>query len=836
MSGDPESSETSSAPSFSWSQVVRKDKKVAQHPTTTEVARDEAPAPALNLSGPPLSESLNKVQDKMAAATVAEASASAAPALAPSTQDQGHQQAASFVGTEKAAPSKAVAADIQAPSAASEVPRSESQAEQQQPSSPADLKPVEVKSVWVGQGGRQSDGSGSAAADSPVAVKVLSTSSQSWPTLGDSKTEPQKRGLPEVVPAASAHANNSQQEGRGRGKKGNRGGDYTNSRNNNNSGNASGSKHNRGRQNGGYKGNNNGGASQSGASGGHPNQNGFPGNGSAHHQNRNYRNRGNQNARKNNANAGGQNLQQVNGGHMKHSGGGQMNGMKGSGGGGAGMGQQAGYYMPVYYAPMPGGNVSGAPMYMMPPHQTMVNPSAQPVAGGGTSPSQQGQGTSNDTILEAVKVQVEYYFSVQNLVKDMFLRAKMDDGGWIPVAVIAAFNRVRALAPNPNMIAAALQSSTLVEVSSDSESIRCKENWESWVLPRERRDPSGPQAKRPQSSPGSPVPVGMGGAMPTTGMAMAAMFPCTEISDEVVERVTLIARLASGDPVKDSEALVMTNDVAAMVNNGIAVLESQVRQQMAKDAAQLPLVSNHFYPIAPMLSQTQKKDQAKNQMPLVAPSTFGSHVGWMFASQSRQDKQAPASAPCEDGANGPVDQGVAHQSIGDFGHPAYTYFQTNGYAQIKYKDFRDACLQKRTERAGAAKSANPAAGTHAPEMYTLYQFWGLFLRDVFNLSMYEDFKKCALSDHNEGQGSFGITCLFGLYHNRLLKEFRPVLFNDFEEIVKEEYKKGNAQVMMEFNAFCVSTGLVKPGAQQQEVAVQHQQQQQQQEANVTTSQ
>ena len=65
MSGDPESSETSSAPSFSWSQVVRKDKKVAQHPTTTEVARDEAPAPALNLSGPPLSESLNKVQDKM---------------------------------------------------------------------------------------------------------------------------------------------------------------------------------------------------------------------------------------------------------------------------------------------------------------------------------------------------------------------------------------------------------------------------------------------------------------------------------------------------------------------------------------------------------------------------------------------------------------------------------------------------------------------------------------------------------------------------------------------------------------------------------------------------
>merc|ERR1711977_762785 len=109
---------------------------------------------------------------------------------------------------------------------------------------------------------------------------------------------------------------------------------------------------------------------------------------------------------------------------------------------------------------------------------------------------------------------------------------------------------------------------------------------------------------------------------------------------------------------------------------------------------------------------------------------------------------------------------VRHCTINEFGHPAYGYFKTNNYVQIKYKDFIDCCMKKKLDQ------ASPSAGTHTPEMYTLYQFWGLFLRDVFNASMYEDFKKCALADHN----------------------------------------KGNHQVMMEFNAFCISTGLVKgPG-------------------------
>lgn len=44
-------------------------------------------------------------------------------------------------------------------------------------------------------------------------------------------------------------------------------------------------------------------------------------------------------------------------------------------------------------------------------------------------------------IMEAVMKQIEYYFSVENLCKDIFLRSRMDENGWIPLNVISNFNR-----------------------------------------------------------------------------------------------------------------------------------------------------------------------------------------------------------------------------------------------------------------------------------------------------------------------------------------------------------------------------------------------------------
>ena len=49
-------------------------------------------------------------------------------------------------------------------------------------------------------------------------------------------------------------------------------------------------------------------------------------------------------------------------------------------------------------------------------------------------------------VLEAVRKQIEYYFSVANLVKDVFLRSKMDDNGWIPLTVrVTLLQRLRIM-------------------------------------------------------------------------------------------------------------------------------------------------------------------------------------------------------------------------------------------------------------------------------------------------------------------------------------------------------------------------------------------------------
>ncbi|BDA41797.1 probable La-related protein 1 at C-terminar half [Coccomyxa sp. Obi] len=93
-------------------------------------------------------------------------------------------------------------------------------------------------------------------------------------------------------------------------------------------------------------------------------------------------------------------------------------------------------------------------------------------------------------IEEAVRRQIEYYFSVENLCKDMFLRKKMDCEGWIPTAVIASFNRVRMLTPDLAIILRALRGSPVVETSADQLSIRARDGWQNWVLPEDQRDAS----------------------------------------------------------------------------------------------------------------------------------------------------------------------------------------------------------------------------------------------------------------------------------------------------------------------------------------------------------
>ncbi|XP_043844915.1 la-related protein 1 isoform X3 [Dromiciops gliroides] len=86
-----------------------------------------------------------------------------------------------------------------------------------------------------------------------------------------------------------------------------------------------------------------------------------------------------------------------------------------------------------------------------------------------------------ELLKDYIKRQIEYYFSVDNLERDFFLRRKMDSDGFLPITLIASFHRVKALTTEVGLIIQALKDSKVVEIVEQK--IRRKEQPEKWPLP-----------------------------------------------------------------------------------------------------------------------------------------------------------------------------------------------------------------------------------------------------------------------------------------------------------------------------------------------------------------
>ncbi|KAJ1990011.1 hypothetical protein H4R33_001871 [Dimargaris cristalligena] len=120
-------------------------------------------------------------------------------------------------------------------------------------------------------------------------------------------------------------------------------------------------------------------------------------------------------------------------------------------------------------------------------------------------PSTDGVDTS--TLQSFVRHQVEFYFSVDNLLKDVFFRSQMSEEGFVPLALVAGFNRVRALTTDDAVIREALATSEIVEVIDAG--IRKKGDWQRWLLKKEQftagaKYPVTPTHQRPPRHPRHP--------------------------------------------------------------------------------------------------------------------------------------------------------------------------------------------------------------------------------------------------------------------------------------------------------------------------------------------
>jgi chemotaxis protein histidine kinase CheA len=102
---------------------------------------------------------------------------------------------------------------------------------------------------------------------------------------------------------------------------------------------------------------------------------------------------------------------------------------------------------------------------------------------------------------EQIKKQIEHYFGIDNLCRDIFLRKNMNNEGWISVHLILNFNRIRDLNIDVPRLTEALKDSKVVEVKD--EFIRRLDDWARWTFPPRVEGTSQTQST-PQSQENSP--------------------------------------------------------------------------------------------------------------------------------------------------------------------------------------------------------------------------------------------------------------------------------------------------------------------------------------------
>lgn len=96
-------------------------------------------------------------------------------------------------------------------------------------------------------------------------------------------------------------------------------------------------------------------------------------------------------------------------------------------------------------------------------------------------------------LMTEITNQLRYYFSLENMLKDLFLRKHMDSQGFVSLKLIANFKRMRELTQDMELIkhiCLQLEGFDFVTGADGQNKLRINEGWEKWVLSMEERDPS----------------------------------------------------------------------------------------------------------------------------------------------------------------------------------------------------------------------------------------------------------------------------------------------------------------------------------------------------------
>ncbi|KAK4144664.1 uncharacterized protein C8A04DRAFT_11298 [Dichotomopilus funicola] len=356
-----------------------------------------------------------------------------------------------------------------------------------------------------------------------------------------------------------------------------------------------------------------------------------------------------------------------------------------------------------------------------------------------------------DASVPILKSQIEYYLSVENLCKDYYLRQHMDGQGFVHLATIASFKRIKAVTEDVELVRLACSLSDSIEfgVGDDNiERLRTREKWQHFVLPAaERAEPyrnDGPATWTPYAKPETQFAAPYPGPVipPPYHTPASASYPA--FSDDQIYAPSFV----NGGAYDHS------------INGGAVNGHHQ---------------GNHETPLSAGVPE-----YAPPQSPITLENMTNlpdSQLGRLTVVLSLDDKTNSASPDVAD---------IAGYVLGSVGSPEAPSVNGNhsvatdpvesaivwldDQAAVLSQDQRQLKTYNEIYKEALEKRRATKAGESVREMQRLYKFWSHLLLNEFNAGIYEEFRDLAFSDASQQPASkTGLKNLLGFYDKLLLK-------------------------------------------------------------------